>query len=160
MLTAYVYACSQQAHVHWAHKMCVELTHIFCVLYVAAFLWAYHTPVFTVFVCTIIMVHKLITDRLEHNLDIIYYKPCQLWCSLNSLLLLLELALDSILCQQFDVENHTDYKREIRSEVYTYSQTSLTHHNNTSSLIFEQVYHTIMLVLLKINICSDSKPCL
>ena len=30
--------CSQQAHVYWAHKMCVELTHIFCVLYVAAFL--------------------------------------------------------------------------------------------------------------------------
>ena len=58
----------------------------------------------------------------------------------HSVLLLLELALDSILCQQCDVviENQADYKKKIRSEVAS-ALYDFTLHNNASSSMSEQV---------------------
>ncbi len=57
-----------------------------------------------------------------------------------TVLLLVDLALDSILCQQCDVviANHADYKKEIRSEVAN-ALYDFTLHNNASSSMSEQV---------------------
>ena len=57
-----------------------------------------------------------------------------------AVLLLLELTLDSISCQQCDVvlTSHADLKKEIRSEVAN-ALYDFTLHNNASSSMSEQI---------------------
>ncbi len=56
MLTAHL-VCSQHTHVYWAHKMCVELTHI---LVCATYMWptthrgSFYSVVIETFVATYI----------------------------------------------------------------------------------------------------------
>ena len=76
-----------------------------------------------------------------------------------TVLLLLDLALDSILCQQCDVviANHTDYKKEIRSEVAN-ALNDFTLHNCTMPLLqCLSKYHNVMLELLKINVGRNQR---
>ena len=74
-----------------------------------------------------------------------------------TVLLLLELALDSILCQQCDVviANNADYKKEIRSEVAK-ALYDFTLHNNASSSMSEQVTQcNVRAIVDQLNSISD-----